>query len=331
MSVTARGDTLDWDHRDLSFWSEDFARVEGTPAVAKIGANEVRSRKMRFTGPEGRALFEGDVKARLQPDPGGPASRPVELAAERLETQAVPRVPAGWELRDVEATGQVVLTGLIPGQADAPGKAEAQRFRWDLVSQRGLLEAPRFVRILQGTNTILAPRVVVEQGGATVVLKGPKSIRFSQPGENGEIEEYRASSEGDAVLQSGTGRIRLERDCSLVTRDFRMTCDRVDALLGKEGQGLQSLRAFGGVRARRTADGVNLFGDRMTYDPTKKELELFGTPFAVAEGKRMVSQQERLVFYERPNGKPGQTIRFMEMRRGSGTGIRISLTSEPKK
>jgi hypothetical protein len=45
----------------------------------------------------------------------------------------------------------------------------------------------------------------------------------------------------------------------------------------------------------------------------------------------MVSQQERLVFYERPNGKPGQTIRFMEMRRGSGTGIRISLTSEPKK
>jgi hypothetical protein len=69
----------------------------------------------------------------------------------------------------------------------------------------------------------------------------------------------------------------------------------------------------------------------MTYDPTKKELELFGTPFAVAEGKRMVSQQERLVFYERPNGKPGQTIRFMEMRRGSGTGIRISLTSEPKK
>lgn len=250
----------------------------------------------------------------------------MSLSAERLAARAAPRAPAGWELRDVEATGRVVLSGLLPGEGQAAGRAEAERFRWDLAAQRGILESPRFVRVVQGTNTILAPRVVVEDGGATVILKGPKEIVFAQPAENGPAEEYRATAEGDVVLQSGSGRIRMERACTLRTKEFRMTCDRIEALLGKGGGGLQSLRAFGNVRAERPGDGIHLYGDRMVYDPVKKEVELFGSPFAVADGSRMVSYQERLVFYERANGKPGETVRFMEMRRGSGPGIRITLT-----
>ena len=328
MGVTARGDSLAWDHLDLTFWSEDTVRIEGSPAVAKVGPNEGRSRRMLLVGPDGRADFEGDVQAVFLPASGG---RPLSLTSERLAARAAPRLPAGWELRDVEATGRVALSGLLPGEGQSAGRAEAERFRWDLAAQRGLLESPRFVRVVQGTNTILAPRVVIEDAGATVILKGPKEIVFTQPAANGPAEEYRTSAEGDVVLQSGSGRIRMERACSLRTREFRMTCDRIEAFLGKGGEGLRSLRAFGSVRAERPGDGIHLYGDRMAYDPSKKELELFGSPYAVADGNRMVSYQERLVFYERANGKPGESIRFMEMRRGSGRGIRITLTPGEQK
>jgi hypothetical protein len=323
LGVTARGDALDWDHVDLTFWSEDLVRMEGAPAQARIGPNDVRSRTLRLQGPEGLATFEGEVRADLDA-----AGRRVALASDRLEAKAAARAPAGWELREVEAAGRVVLTGLLPAEGDAGGRAEAERFRWNLAEQRGLLESPRFVRLVQGTSTVRAPRVVVENAGATVVLKGPKEIVFRPPAQEGRPpEEIRASCEGDAVLRSASGRIAMAGGCSIRTGEFRMTCDRVDALLGKGGEGLQSLRAAGRVRADRPGDGVVLYGDRMTYDPSKRELELFGSPFAVAEGSRMTSVQERLVFYERPNGKPGGTIRYMEMRRGSGAGIRITLTA----
>ncbi len=320
--MSVRGDALDWEHRDLSFWSEDAARIEGSPAEAKVGPQVVRSRRMTLRGPEGWALFEGEVNADLLPPAGGPAAQRVTLESERLFARASSAAAGGWDLRDVEATGRVVISGLLPGAA---GRAEAERFRWDLAAGRGILESPRFVRVVRGANRILAPRVVVEDAGETVILKGPKEIVFLQPSPQGPPEEVRATAEGDVVLHSGAGRIRMERACAIRTRDFRVSCDRVDALLGEGGAGLRSLRAAGKVRADRPGDGVVLYGDRMTYDPVRRELELFGSPFAVADGNRMVSYQERLVFYERENGKPGESVRFMEMRRGSGTGIRIRL------
>jgi hypothetical protein len=326
MGVTATGASLLWTHVGLTFWSEDQARIEGSPATARIGGSEIRARSMLLEGPDGNGLFEGDVTASLLQ-----GDRRIEVASRRLRARARPRAPAGWELREFEADGDVVLSGILPGEGKAPGRAEAERFRWNLAEQRGILEAARFVRIVQGTNTILAPRVVIEDGGSTVVLKGPKEIRFSQPAAEGApAEELRASAEGDAVLYAGSGRIRMERACSIRTKEFRMTCDRVDALLEKEGGGVRSLRAAGNVRAQRPLDGVSLYGDRLSYDPVRRELEIFGSPFAVADQGRMVSQQERLVFFERTNGKPGSTVRYVEMRRGALPGIKITLTAGEK-
>ena len=86
------------------------------------------------------------------------------------------------DLHTLVATGHVVLGGLMPSRpgatADA-GEAHADRFTWDVRTQKGLLEATPFVRITQGPSVIVAPLVRLESP-KLIVLKGPKQVSLIQ-------------------------------------------------------------------------------------------------------------------------------------------------------
>jgi hypothetical protein len=312
-SHAVSGNALAWElepHGDYTF---DLARLSSPEGSIELrsGPTVLRARRLTLDRSAGTALFEERVEARLAARRDRTGS-PMDLACDRLSTNL-----AAKGIRDLEAVGRVFLGGLAGREGAPPGRAEADRFTWDVVEERGLLEVRPFVRVRQGDSLITAPRVVLESP-TLVVLKGPKQVRLVQEG-----EEYRAGCAADLVLDQASGLLRMRDDCRLRTGDLEMRADRIDAVLGGGGRGLESLTARGDLRLRRIKDGTNLYGSKLVFRPSDQSFTLFGSPYAVADTGRTLLVQERIQVYEKVNGG-GQKVRYTEMT-GGRDGLRIVI------
>jgi hypothetical protein len=312
-SHAVSGDALVWEFEPHGDYTFDLARLSSAEGLLELrsGATLLRARRLTLDRAAGTALFEDQVDARLaaRKDSQGP---PMELACDRLTASLL----AGG-IRDLEAVGRVVLGGLASREGGPPGRAEADRFTWDVIQERGLLEGRPVVRIRQGESLITAPRIVLESP-TLIVLKGPKQVRLVQEG-----AEYRATCAADLVLDQASGLLRMRDDCRLRTEELEMRADRIDAVLGRETRGLESLTARGDLRLKRVKDGTNLYGSRLVYRPQDQSFTLFGTPYAVADTGRTMLVQERIQVYEKVNGG-GAKVRYTEMT-GGRDGLRIVI------
>jgi lipopolysaccharide export system protein LptA len=323
------GETLLWEFQPHGDYNFDLARLSSPEGLIEVrtGPNTLKARRLVLDRSTGLARFEGQVKGRLdaRKSPGAP---PMELACDLLLADlAAGAGPDGRRsLSRVEALGHVQLGGMLSRDGAPPGRAEADRFVWDSVLERGLLEGRPVVRVRQGRSEIVAPRILLESP-ELMVLKGPKQVHFVQESE-GKAEEYRATCEGDLVFDQASGRLSLRHACKLSTGELLLRADRIDATLGKTGKGLEALRARGDLRIRRLKDGTNLYGDRLVYKPQEESFTLYGSPYAVADTGRSSVVQERIQVYEKAGGD-GQKVRYTEMI-GGKDGIRILIEEKAK-
>jgi hypothetical protein len=299
------------------------------------GPSTIESRSVKITRKDGEtggvSVFEevrrSDLVAGLQH---------FALSCDHLETYAEPNTTGKTDLRDLKARGHVILGGLLsnapaaakPGSKEDPGEARADAFDWNVVTNRGWLEATPFVRITQGPSTIIAPKVILESP-QIIVLKGPKQVHLIQE-RDGVKEDYTATCAGDLVLDQSAHRLWMRDACVIRTRELLLHSDRVNAKLSEEAgnQGLESLLALGRVRALRLSDRTTLYGDRLAFRFADQDLKVYGSPNAVADNGRMTSTQEQIRVYEKENPKTKLKVRYTEMIGGS-EGVTIEIDERP--
>ena len=294
----------------------------------KRGTNLIDSRKVTIhkakEGGSGTSEFEEVLRSDLVA-----GTEHFSLSCRKLFTYAGPNAAGQTELLSIDATDQVVLGGLMaktgPASPDGgpdPGEARADRFHWDVKANRGWLEAAPYVRITQGPSTILAPKVLLESP-KIIVLKGPKQVKLVQE-QDGKKMEYRASCDGDLVLDSESNRLTMRDNCVLRTSEMNLNSERVNAVLSPGGKGMESLLALGHVRAVRLSDHTSLYGDRLFFRFADQNLQVYGNPRTVADTGSSNTTQEQIRVYEKVHPKTGAKIRYTEMIGGSD-GVRIEI------
>lgn len=324
--MTATAESIEWEHLETQEGVLELAQLTGAPFVtAESGPYKVRSRTVTLDRITGVAVFEKEVSTRLVTGKEADAA-PVVIHSNRMVARLV-ETPAGRELEDVEALESVRIEGLVRNPGQEAGTISAERFLWNLRTERGLLEGKPFVRILQGKNSILAPKVVME-GRSILILKGPKRIRLSQPREDGGTDEYFVTSRGDIELNSAGARTRiiLPGPSEVRTAEFLLSARRMSVTLGADGKQIESLLASGDVRARRLKDGITMYGGQLRYDPSDGAFTLLGLPIAVAESGPQVVSGERIRLFDKPGEDPGKTVRYTQIQGGT-QGVRILIRS----
>jgi lipopolysaccharide export system protein LptA len=299
------------------------------PVHVKSGPNTIEARTVRITRKEGATGGVSEFESVLRSDLVA-GDQHFSLKADHLTTTAEPNAAGRTDLHTLLATGHVVLGGLMPGRPGSTtdtGEAHADRFDWDLRTQKGILEATPFVRITQGPSVIVAPLVVLESS-KLFVLKGPKQVTLVKDGEK-EKEVYRATCEGDMVLDNSSNRLWMRNECVIRTNELTLKADRVNALLSKDGGGLESLTALGRVRAARRADQSTVYGERLAYRFKDQELTIYGAPYAWADTGRSMARQESIRVFEKENPKTKQKIRYTQMD-GGPDGLRIEIDDRGK-
>jgi hypothetical protein len=331
--------------------------VSLTRGQSRIDSRKVTIRRATEKEP-GLSVFENVVRSDLLQD-----GQHFNLACDLLKVHAEANDLGKTEIRTLDATGHVVLGGLMaaktaapsPSGPDDPGEARADHFFWDLSIKRGLLEASKenpFVRITQGASTIQAPKVLLESQ-EIMVLKGPKSVRLVQDNA-GKQEEYRATCEGDMVIDNSPERHQLTmRDhCVLRTEEMLLNSDRINGDLDPGGKGLRSLLALGHVRAihqekkedrddestgplppdetPRDANQTTLHGDRLYYRFSDQSLRVYGNPRTVADTGHTLSTQGEIRVYDQKHPKTGEMVRYTEMI-GDSDGVHIEIDERAEK
>jgi hypothetical protein len=319
--VSARADAMLLERQDLDDFEITRIRLEGSPVDVATGPTSVRAARVSLEQPFGAAFFEGGVDARIHGFTGAGAA-PVLLRSRTLAARMNPR---GDDVETLEANGDVRLEGLVG--AGGGGRAAAERFVFDRATGRGRLESPRVVRLELGATLILAPVVALQDAGRTVILQGPKRIVFAQE-HDGRRDEMAASCEGDIVYDAGAGRMRMVQACRLRTSDFRLTAERVDVEIDSDKRELKAFTAKQDVRVRRDAENVLLSGNRLYYDPSRREFRLRGSPHAVATQGRATMTTEEIVLIERTDAA-GESIPTTELR-GGAQGVRILIPGDAK-
>jgi hypothetical protein len=319
-SFLARSDTLARKHDRVKNREIDLltlTQTGATPVSLKTGASTIDARKVILDRTLGESTFEDVVRSDLVA-----GAQHFALSCRNLTTRSQAGASAGRAPREIVAKNRVILGGLMPASGGDPGRAEADDFFWDVEKNRGWLEATPFVRVTQGPSTIIAPRIILESPNI-IVLKGPKQVHFIQ--EKGQKkEEYRATCEGDLVLDQSSHRIVMRDACVIRTEELLLHADRVDGRLSPDGKGLTSLRAQGHVCALRILDHTMLYGDRLAFRFADQDLRVYGSPHAVADTGRTLAIQEEIRVFEKVNPKTGKKVRYTEMI-GSSDGVSIEI------
>jgi hypothetical protein len=330
---TARAESLVW----TGSGDFDVAQLEGSVHV-ESGKNTIRSKSARIERQLGLSTFRDEVSARLVRGKD-PDAQPVALKSRTLTMRAI---PGEREVQEIEALEEVILEGFNTGAAEAPGRAEADRFFWNQAENHGLLEKRPFVRVVQEESTLLAPRIVLE-GSSMIVLKGPKQVVLNKKDDEGKPVRYTIRSDGDIVLDSSGGStvIRLQDSCAVREAEAHLFADRMTLAMTKDGRGLETLHAWGRVRVRtlnekptgQVKENATLFGEWLTYLPAtptrSRTMTLTGSPLAVIDAGRRVATQEQILFYEKVDPDTGQTVQYQEMR-GGKRGVRIVVDDRPR-
>jgi hypothetical protein len=177
----------------------------------------------------------------------------------------------------------------------------------------------------------VAPKVVLESP-SIIVLKGPKQVHLVQERE-GVKEEYRATCEGDLVLNQDVHRLWMRGRCVIRTQKLVLHSERVNAILTEDGKGLESLLATGRVHAIRRAENgksTDIYGDRLAFRFKDQDLRVYGEPYAVADTGSSMVRQEQIRVYEKKHPKTGQMILYTEMI-GGRDGVHIEVIEKPGK
>jgi lipopolysaccharide export system protein LptA len=301
------------------------------PVHVTSGPNTIEARTVRITRRNGETGGVSEFETVLRSDLVA-GDQHFSLKADHLTTTAEPNEAGRTDLHKLVATGRVVLGGLMagrPGSNDDPGEARADRFDWNVRTRKGTLEATPLVRITQGASVIVAPFVRLESP-KLIVLKGPKQVTLIQE-HDGEKEEYRATCEGDMVLDNNpdVNRLWMKNACVIRTKDLLLHSDRVTALLSKDGTGMESLTALGGVQALRKADQTTVYGERLAYRFKDQDLKVYGEPYAWADTGRSTARQELIRVFEKENPKTKQKIRYTQMD-GGRDGLHIEIEDRDK-
>jgi hypothetical protein len=288
-------------------------------------------------GGTGTSVFEDVVRSDLVS-----GTQHFELACGRLVTFAGPTSLGKTEVQEIDATEHVILGGLMakagppsPDGATDPGEAHADHFYWDMRVNRGMLEAQkesREVRITQGSSVIVAPKVLLESP-EIFVLKGPKHVLLVQD-RDGKREEYRATCDGDMIIDSSAehNRLWMRDNCVVRTvtdeespnQPMLLNADRINAVLSPGGRGMESLLALGRVRALRQTDLTTLYGDRLFYRFSDQNLRVYGNPRTVADTGHSTSTQGEVRVYNQKHPRTGELVRYTEMI-GDSDGVRIEI------
>jgi hypothetical protein len=142
------------------------------------------------------------------------------------------------------------------------------------------------VDVEMGPHRFRAARVLVP-GSQRLVLQGPKRVLLVQEGEPTFV-----TSEGDIDVDVAARDIKLVDRCRVLTKESRMTADRIGVRMSADGKGVESIRASGHIEVQRPSEGVRLFGDRMrTAGP---QMALRGTPFAVLDQPALTATMEEI-------------------------------------
>lgn len=304
-------------------------RSSEIPVHVESGSDTIEARAVTITRAPGKSggvsVFENVLSSKLRA-----GDQHFALRCDKLTTHAEPNTTGKTDLRKIEAAGRVVLGGLMagPDAKGSPGEAHADLFEWNVVTRKGLLTATPFVRIAQGPSTIVAPMVVLESP-SIIVLKGPKQVQLIQE-RDGAKEEYRASCEGDLVMDQSSRRLWMRGRCAIRTKELVLHSDRVNAMLTDEGKGLESLLALGNVRALQRKDHTTIYGDRLAYRFKDQDLRVYGEPYAVADTGSTTVRQEQIRVYEKKHPKTGQMIRYTEFI-GGRDGVRFEIEEKQKK
>jgi len=296
------------------------------PVHVKSGPNTIEARKVRIYRTEGASAGDSVFEEVFRSDLVS-GDQHFALKCDVLNTKAGPNDTGRTDVQTLHAEGHVVLGGLMaakPGSTDDPGEAHADTFDWDIAKNRGQLNATPFVRITQGGSIIVAPQVVLESP-KIMVLKGPKQATLVQDRE-GDKEEYRATCEGDMILDNtpGVNRLWMRNACVIRTKELLLHSDRVNAELSQEGTSLETLNAYGHVQALKRQDQTTVYGDRLAYRFKDQDTKVYGEPYAWADTGRSIARQEQIRIYERRHPKTGQMIRYTEMI-GGRDGLRIEI------
>jgi lipopolysaccharide export system protein LptA len=300
------------------------------PVNVESGPDTIEARAVTITRGIGQSggvsVFEHVLNSKLRA-----GDQHFALRCDTLTTYAEPNTTGKTDLRRLKAEGRVGLGGLMAGPEakGAPGEAQADYFEWDVLTRRGWMTGKPFVRITQGPSTIVAPMVVIESP-SIIVLKGPKDVHLVQEREGGKKEEYRATCEGDLVMDQATHRLRMRDRCSIRTKEMVLQADRVNATLTEDGKGLESLLALGKVRALQLKDHTTLYGDRLAFRFKDQDLRVYGEPYAVADTGNSSIRQEQIRVYEKKHPKTGQMIRYTEFL-GGRDGVHIEIEEKTKK
>jgi lipopolysaccharide export system protein LptA len=331
--------------RDQVIETTDLKSTGESLVHVKSGLSTIESRSVRMThvleALGGEADFEDVERSELVA-----GSQHFNLKCDHLHTVAEPDAAGRTNLRKIVATRNVLLGGLMSaGSTEDPGKAKADLFEWDVLKQRGLLEATPLVHVTQGPSTITAPRILLESP-EIFVLKGPKQVHMVQerdglqtregvPAREGAPEQpgakvkddYFATCDGDLVLDQHNHRLTMRDRCVIRTTELLVHSDRVNAKLSEAGgnsQGLESLLALGRVSALRRLDHTTIYGDRLAYDFKNQNLQVYGLPYTVIDSGRAVSTQEQIRVYDKVNPRTKLPTRYTELV-GSADGVRIEM------
>lgn len=278
-----RAEKLDWESRD------DLLRLSGAPEVVLLRQGQsVMARQAVIDRWAGRAVFTGNPHALVSPAGEGSA---LNLSAQELE-MLLTTVGGRQQASSLRASGDVALEGELDPSA-GPIVARGSVFTWNILENQGSLQGSPFARIDRGRSLVQSPEIFFE-GRTMFVLKGPKRLHFvhqpkPKPGEAAQAPiVLRASCRGDVVYDAGQRLVTLADDCVVSTPDMRMEARRLHLRLSAEGDDLEALRGFGGVKIDR--QGLRLSGDSLLYEPDRDMIEVRGEPYAVASMKGLESR-----------------------------------------
>jgi len=125
----------------------------------------------------------------------------------------------------------------------------------------------------------------------------------------------------------------MSNNSAAKTEAFDLFADRMTITTPQGGREMESLHAWGRVRARRHQEGATMFGEWLTYvpkTPTQPEkMILSGSPLAIVDAGRKVATQEQILFYEKPDPETGRMVQYQKIV-GGKRGAKIVVDERPR-
>jgi len=242
---------------------------------------------MRFA--EGRAQFEGSVKARQET---------TTLSAGHLE---ITFDETASNVRELTARNAVEIV-------DPPQTIRAEHFSFDLLSKvmraTGTAEAP--AQVWFDRDVLRAPTITFEQETGNVETDGPGFLLYHK-GAGPTVEPLQVTWRKRMTYDSAEGVARFEDEVEFVRQSLTLNSDRLALFFAGAGEGaglatsleVQRAVASGRVAVTEPTGDRTLrraTGDTLTWDAQAATLTLVGEPVLIWQGRNVIKSPQ-VLFY----------------------------------